>query len=117
MMCSVYRPRSLAEYTHICHANHVYGAEIYLLKDRVRQNVLWKIYAQDIWNHVKANANRTILAAEMDVILESKNFSMVAQIGLLNNRFDICFAIGEKLTEPVWFNSRVKTCADTSGLQ
>lgn len=117
MMRSASRPRSLAAYTHICQANHVCGAEIYLLKDRVRQNVVRKIYAQDIWNHVKANTNGTILAAKMDVILESKNLPTVAQTGLLDNGIDICFAIGEKPTERVWFDSRVKTRADTSGLQ
>jgi hypothetical protein len=116
-MRSASRPRSLAEYTHICQANHVYGAEVYLQKDLVRENVLREIYTQDIWNHVKANANATILAAKVNVILESKNLPTVAQTGLLDNGIDICFAIGEKPTEHVWFNSRFKTRADTSGLQ
>lgn len=114
-MHSAPRPQSRAEYTHICQANHVYGAEIYLLKDWVREDVLRKIYAQEIWNYAKANANGTILAAKMDIILESKNLPTVAQTGLLDNGIDICFAIGEKLTERVWFDSRIKTRADTSG--
>jgi len=37
-----------ARYTHIRPADHVNGAEIYLLKDRVLKDLFWKIYAQDI---------------------------------------------------------------------
>jgi hypothetical protein len=48
------------------------------LKDRVRKDDLRKVYAQDIWNHAKANANGTILAAKVDVILETKNLPTVA---------------------------------------
>jgi hypothetical protein len=48
------------------------------LKIPVLKNLLWKIYAQDIWYHAKANANGTILAAKVDVILESKDLPTVA---------------------------------------
>jgi len=48
------------------------------LKDRVLEDCFWKIYAQDIGNHAKANANGAVLAAEMNVIFESKDLPTVA---------------------------------------
>jgi hypothetical protein len=68
----------MLKYTHICPTDHVHGVEIDLFKDRVCKNFFWKIYAQDIRNQAKANANGAILAAKMDVILEFENLPTVA---------------------------------------
>ena len=93
-------------HTDICPANHVHCAKIGLLKDRVLENFFWKVYAQDIRDHTKTNANGAVLTAEMDVFLEFKNLSMVAQSSLLNNGIDVRVIMLEKTAECSWFDRR-----------
>jgi hypothetical protein len=84
------------------------------LKDRVLEDCFWKIYAKDIGNHAEANANGAVLAAEMNVIFESKDLPTVAQAGLLDDGIDVRVAVCEKTTERFWFDCRNETRADTS---